>query len=120
MIDILYNFCFNILQAWLKVASEFNKEADLENQRSMKQLRICYENIKRKMKRENISPFEYYSKKPPNHMSKKMVPILPKPQDQDQEGDEPENMLVMVNPDMVTPDLFDSNDATNLSCEGKI
>lgn len=100
------------------MASEFNKEVDSDNQRSMKQLRICYENIKRKMKRENISPFEYYSKKPPNQVSKKMVPILPKPLDQ--EGDEPENMLVMVNPDMVTPDLFDSNDATNISCEGKI
>lgn len=108
------------LQAWLKVASEFNKEADTENQRSMKQLRICYENIKRKMKRENISPFEYYSRGPPNHVSKKIVPILPKPGDQDMEGDEPENMLVMVNPEMVTPDFFDSNDGTNISCEGKI
>jgi len=85
----------------------------------MKQLRICYENIKRKMKRENISPFEYYSKKPQKLAGKKMVPILPKPRDQEGAGDEPENMLVMVNPDMVTSDPFDSNDGTNLSCEGK-
>jgi hypothetical protein len=97
-------------QAWEKVTEEFNVDVEPGAERSMKQLRICYENIKRKMKRENISPFVYYSKDKSNIL-KKQVPILPK-------VEEPENMLVMVHPEMVPPDPYDSSDMTNASCDG--
>ncbi|KAF4521833.1 hypothetical protein B566_EDAN003707 [Ephemera danica] len=97
-------------QAWEKVTEEFNADIEHGAERSLKQLRICYENIKRKMKRENISPFVYYSKDKSNIL-KKQIPILPK-------IEEPENMLVMVHPEMVPPDPYDSSDMTTASCDG--